>query len=79
MMQIYFKEVNKQATQVDILCLIHDHICRDPQFTKAAEHLQVRISENKTGNGSVPEEYCLKDIAKTIMDQYDPSERENFS
>ena len=79
MMQIYFKEVNKQATQVDILRLIHAQLCKDPRFTKAAEHLQGVISEHKTGNGSVPEEYRLKDIACTIMDQYDPSEREKLS
>ena len=78
-MQIYFTEVNKQATQVDILRLIYDQLFWDPRFTKAAEHLQRRISENKTGNGSVPEEYRLKDIARTIMDLYDPSERGKLS
>ena len=79
LMQIYFTEVNKQSTQVDILRLIHAQLCRDPRFTKAAESLQTRISEYKTGNGSVPEEYRLKDIARTIMDMYDPSDREKLS
>ena len=79
MMQIYFKEVNTQATQVDSLCLIHDQLRWDLQFTKATEHLQVRISENKTGNGSVPEEYSLKAIAKIIMDLYDPLEQGKLS
>ena len=75
-MKIYFKEVNCMAKHIDILQLIYDQLVRDPRFTTAASNVQDKISEYKSGNGFVPEEFTLSRIARTIMDMYDSSEWE---
>ena len=78
-MQIYFREVNTKVPQVDILRLIHDQLRVDPRFTTAAEHIESKIEDHKTGNGFVPPEFHVNNIARTIMDMYDMKQREMLS
>ena len=78
-MQIYFREVNTNVPQVDILRLIYDQVRVDPRFTTAAEQIQSKIEDNKTGNGFVPPEFHVNNIASTIMDMYDMRQRETLS
>ena len=79
MTQIYFKEVNRHTSQVDILRLIHDQLQPDKRFKAAVEHLQERISKHKSGNGMVLAEYRLKSITQTIMTLYPPKKRQALS
>ena len=58
-MKIYFKEVNSTAKQIDILRLSYDQLVRDPRFTTTASNVQDKISEYKSGNRFVPEEFTL--------------------
>ena len=44
-MKIYFKEVNSNAKQVDILWLLYDQLQCHPRFTTAASKIQDKISE----------------------------------
>ena len=78
-MQIYFCEVNTKIPQVDILRLIHDQLRMDPRFTTAAEHIESEIEDHKTGNGFVPPEFHVNNIAQIIMDMYYVKQWETLS
>ena len=78
-MQIYFREVNTKVPQVDILRLIHDQLRMEPWFTTATEHIESKIKDHKTGNGFVPPEFHVNNIAWTDMDMYDMKQHETLS
>ena len=78
--QIYIKDVQpSNCTQVDVLRIVQEQISKDPRFKTAAEHLQAKISILKNGDGSVPNEYTLKNLTQTIMECYELNDREHLS
>ena len=78
--QVYFQEVKPgNWTQIYVLQLVHDQVGADLRLKTAADHLQDKIGVFKHGDGSVPDEYTLKYLARTIMDCYGPNELNRLS
>ena len=78
-LETYVTDVKRDMDQIDILRLIHDQLIKDPRFSRAATHLQEKIDKFREGNGSLPDRYTLKNVAITIMDLYDPQDKQRLS